>query len=115
MGKTFNVSVVIGAAFAGSFKTTIGGAMKQMDAMGSAIRKMESTRVDIDSFKKLKHDLDASKSSLAEAQASVGKLAREMKTADQAVAALGGDLKSAKESSIASPPASRELNDRPMR
>ncbi len=97
MGKTFNLSVVIGAALSGTFKSTIGGALGQVKGLGTAIQRLESGRADIDRFRELKTGLVATKSALAAAQTEAGRLAREFKAADLESARLGKDLAAAKE------------------
>lgn len=97
MGKTFNLSVVIGAALSGSFKSTVGGALGQVKALGAAIQHMESGRADIDRFRKLKTDLEGTKAAMTAAQTEAGRLAREFKAADAESARLGKDLAAAKE------------------
>jgi len=97
MGKTFNLSVVIGAALSGSFKSTVGGALGQVKALGSAIQHMESGQADIGRFRKLKTNLEGTKAAMAAAQTEAGRLAREFKSADQESARLGKGLAAAKE------------------
>jgi len=97
MGKTFNLSVVIGAALSGTFKSTIGGALGQVKALGSSMQRLEAGRADIDRFRKLKTDLEGAKAAMTAAQAEAGKLAREFKAANAESARLGKDLAAAKE------------------
>lgn len=109
MEKTFALSVVIGAALAGSFKGVIGQSISALDRIGKAAREIETAGGRIDRFTALKKDVNAAEAAFASAQSRVGTLAAEMRRADAPTKAMERDFNAAK---VAAASAKRAFADK---
>ncbi|KZN57475.1 transglycosylase [Pseudoalteromonas luteoviolacea CPMOR-1] len=78
IGKSLAVSVVIGAALAGSFKTVIGQSMNQFNRLGETVKQVESTSASVTGFqavsqqlKKTRNDIEHARTQLQQYQSAL--------------------------------------------
>ncbi|NOU53088.1 phage tail tape measure protein [Pseudoalteromonas sp. JBTF-M23] len=79
VGKSLAVSVIIGAALAGSFKTVIGQSVNQFNRLGETVKQVESTSNAISGFKTVSEQLKATRADIESARNKLQQYQSELK------------------------------------
>ncbi|KZX00990.1 hypothetical protein JL49_07990, partial [Pseudoalteromonas luteoviolacea] len=95
VGRDLAVSVVIGAALAGSFKTVIGQSVNQFNQLGDTINKVESQTSQLTGFKTLNTKLQRAHENVEQTQQSLKKYQHELNQVKKAHGSLVHSVKQA--------------------
>ncbi|MBQ4852688.1 phage tail tape measure protein [Pseudoalteromonas sp. MMG012] len=84
VGKSLAVSIVIGAALAGSFKTVIGQSVNQFNRLGETVKQVESTSNAISGFKTVSEQLKTTRADIESARSKLQQYQTELKQSQAA-------------------------------
>ena len=88
VGKSLAVSIVIGAALAGSFKTVVGQSINQFNRLGETVKQVESTSNAIKGFKTVSEQLKTTRADIESARSKLQQYQTELKQSHTAHAQL---------------------------
>ncbi len=96
MANQLALSVVIGAAFQGSFNSVIGRSVDQFNRVGDTIRTVESQAGKIQTFRRLRNELAQTDQAYTQAKDRVARLTREMRNTANPTQAMARELGTAR-------------------
>ncbi|TQF69538.1 phage tail tape measure protein [Pseudoalteromonas luteoviolacea] len=102
IGKSLAVSVVIGAALAGSFKTVVGQSMNQFNKLGETVKQVESTSASVTGFKTVSQQLKATRDDIEGARTQLKQYQSALKQSQVAAQSYAATADNAAQSVITS-------------